>query len=553
MAEPSRSDQQERPDAGQGVGHVPSISQARHPKRCLCAATTSVESDEAAPAATVVTGHRVTNDAVDAGAAPCFGCIVTCDVEADYLVVGAGATGMAFTDALIDHAGVRVALVDRRHGVGGHWLEAYPFVRLHQSSTFYGVASTVLGGGRIQERGPEAGLHERADQPTICAYYEDAMDKMVASGRVEFFAGCEYVGDRSFVSAASGRRFQVPEGCRIVDARYLSPDIPAETPPRFGVADGARVIAVNDLLRSGEAPSRYVVVGSGKTATDACICLLAHGVDPDAICWVRPRDPWMLNRAVVQPDPVIYLGMVADMMRAAGTAVSLQELFLRLEEAGIMLRIDRSCAPTMAKAPTLGTWELEQLRTIEHVVRLGHINAVSRGRIDLEQGSVAVAHDALVVNCAADGLKMEPRVPIWRPEAITLQPIRAGFPCFGAALAGYVEATREDDSDKNELCPPSSYGNTLADWARMNVLGMRSSMSFGSQPDIKAWSDRVALNPARIPPEHGRSPGLDDALDRLQTHVEDGLARLAQLSDQVPAGGSDRSVEPVTRVLRRDR
>ena len=34
-------------------------------------------------------------------------------VEADYLVVGAGAMGMAFTDALIDHADVRVALVDR--------------------------------------------------------------------------------------------------------------------------------------------------------------------------------------------------------------------------------------------------------------------------------------------------------------------------------------------------------------------------------------------------------------------------------------------------------
>ena len=75
---------------------------------------------------------------------------------------------MGFTDALIDHADdVRVALVDRRHGVGGHWLEAYPFVRLHQSSTFYGVASTLLGGARIQADGPEAGLHERADQAKI--------------------------------------------------------------------------------------------------------------------------------------------------------------------------------------------------------------------------------------------------------------------------------------------------------------------------------------------------------------------------------------------------
>ena len=51
----------------------------------------------------------------------CLGSTVTRTVEADYLVVGAGATGMAFTDSLIDHADVRVALVDRRDGVGGHW------------------------------------------------------------------------------------------------------------------------------------------------------------------------------------------------------------------------------------------------------------------------------------------------------------------------------------------------------------------------------------------------------------------------------------------------
>jgi hypothetical protein len=167
-------------------------------------------------------------------------------------------------------------------------------------------------------------------------------------------------------------------------------------------------------------------------------------------------------------------------------------------------------------------------------VRRGHIDTVSRGRIDFADGSIGLAADAVVVNCAADGLKMPPRVPIWRPEAITLQPIRAGFPCFGAALAGYVEATRHDDDDKNRLCPPSSYGNTLADWARMNVLGMRNSASFGSEPDIKAWSDRVALNPARVPPEHGGSQELDDALARLRAHAGAGLARLAQLVDHVP-------------------
>ena len=126
-----------------------------------------------------------------------------------------------------------------------------------------------------------------------------------------------------------------------------------------------------------------------------------------------------------------------------------------------MLRIDRTRTPTMAKAPTLGQWELDLLRSIENVVRLGHVRSVTRGRIDLEEGSVSVADDALVVNCAADGLKNRPVLPIWQPDAITLQPVRAGFPCFGAAITGYVEATRSDDDAKNALCRPSSYGNSL--------------------------------------------------------------------------------------------
>lgn len=221
--------------------------------------------------------------------------------------------------------------------------------------------------------------------------------------------------------------------------------------------------------------------------------------------------------------------MVADLMTAAASARSLPDLFLALEELGIMLRIDPSVTPTMARAPTLGTWELELLRTIEHVVRLGHVRTVHRGRLELEQGDVTIADDAVVVHCAADGLKLPGRVPIWQPDAITLQGVRAGFPCFGAAVSGYVEATRDDDAEKNRLCPPSSFGNTLVDWAVMNVTGFRATAAFGAEPDIKDWANRVALNPARIPPGTEPSAALDDALARLAAQTGPGVARLAEL------------------------
>jgi len=144
----------------------------------------------------------------------------------------------------------------------------------------------------------------------------------------------------------------------------------------------------------------------------------------------------MLNRAVVQPEPVQFLGTAADIMQAATAATTADDVFFRLEEAGVMLRIDRSVTPTMAKVPTLAQWELDRLRTVDRVVRLGHLRHVRPGRLELTNGEAPIARDAVVVHCAAPGLRYPPLVPIWGREAITLQPIRITFACFGAALAG---------------------------------------------------------------------------------------------------------------------
>ncbi len=448
----------------------------------------------------------------------------------DYLVVGAGAAGMAFADALIDNADVNVAIIDRRHGAGGHWLDAYPFVQLHQASPFYGVASMLLGDGRIQKSGPEAGWYERAFSSEVCAYYVRALARLNDSGQVRFYPNCEYLGDGRFASLVSGELYEMSNGARIVDASYLSPDIPLHTPAPFGISDGARVISVNELVRLHEAPSQFVIAGSGKTATDACVWLLANGVDPDKICWVRPRDPWMLNRAKVQPDPVVFIGMLAEAMELAAAASTADDLFFRLEEAGIMLRIDPRVNPTMAKTPTLAQWELDELRSIENVVRLGHIQSVAPGSVSLATGEVAIAKDAVVVHCAASGLQYPPLVPVWGRDAIRLQSVQNTFTCFGAALTGYVEAVCDSDEEKNRLCPPCPYPNTPTDWARTQVLANAASVALSARPDIKEWADQTILNPARIPPERATETRLLNIVNQFQAHVDAGIGRLAELS-----------------------
>ncbi len=104
--------------------------------------------------------------------------------RADRRVVGAGAAGMAITDELLTHTDASVAIVERRSAPGGHWRVAYPFVRLHQPSNYYGVSSLPLGNDTIDEQGLNAGFYERAGAEEICAYYLRLLEtRFLPSGR----------------------------------------------------------------------------------------------------------------------------------------------------------------------------------------------------------------------------------------------------------------------------------------------------------------------------------------------------------------------------------
>lgn len=83
-------------------------------------------------------------------------------LDVDYLVVGGGAMGMAFADALVAETDATLAIVDGYGNPGGHWTRAYPFVRLHQPSAYYGVNSRELGSGAKDTEGWNAGLYELA-------------------------------------------------------------------------------------------------------------------------------------------------------------------------------------------------------------------------------------------------------------------------------------------------------------------------------------------------------------------------------------------------------
>jgi hypothetical protein len=452
-------------------------------------------------------------------------------IDTDYLIVGAGAAGLAFADALITESDADVVIVDRRDRPGGHWNDAYPFVRLHQPSAYYGVNSLPLGDS-IDQDGPNAGWYGRATGAEICDYFQRVLEQLLASGRARFFGECDYAGDWSgehhFVSRLTGQRSTMRVRRRIVDARYLSPSVPSTHTPSFAVDPNVRLIPINDLVALTEPGSGYTVIGAGKTAMDACGWLLDGGVEPETIRWIRPRDTWLLDRAFQQPRELVGSLMegLSLQVQAAACAENVADLFRRLEACGQLVRLEEAVEPTMYRGATISQAELERLRLIENVVRLGRVAHIGEARIALEAGSIATDAKQIYVDCTADGAHRVPGRAVFEGNRITLQAVRTGLPSFNAALIAFVESARDDDAEKNRLCPPNPYPNTAVDWIETNAITHRVQMTWSGEPDVLAWLERSRLDVARGINAHLTEPQMQSAVARYVENLEPAVEKL---------------------------
>lgn len=456
-------------------------------------------------------------------------------IETDYLVVGAGATGLAFADALAAEADVDVTLVDRQPAPGGHWLHAYPFVRLHTPSAYYGVSSLPLGEDRVDEVGENAGYYERATGAEVLEHFTAAAAKLAETGRVRLLTEHEHLGQGAdgerVHDLSSGDVHDVVVRRKTVDARYLEGSVPATHTPPFEVSSGARLVPVGELPDAAGSAASYTVLGSGKTAVDACTWLLDNGVEPERIRWVRPRDAWFNHRRHFQPlDQVgeIMAGLSFD-AEAGARAESLDDLFERLEALGRMLRIDPAMPATMYRNTMLSDSELEAVRRIEDVVRLGHVRRIEADRIVLERGEVATGPDVLHVDCTALGLRNAPATPVFEADRIVIQQVRHNSPTFNASLIGWVEGHRDDDAEKNRLCPPNPFPSGIEDWPHMMSRTWRTERRWLGEPDLAAWLAGNRLNLLRALPDHAGEPSVQVALERYLTNVGPAIERLGEL------------------------
>ena len=431
--------------------------------------------------------------------------------ETDYLIIGAGAVGLAFADTLLDEdPDCHITLVDKHARPGGHWNDAYSFVALHQPSATYGVNSMEMCPDRVDTAGHNKGMYPLAKHAEILAYYSTLMtERLIPSGRVAYFPLTEYRGGKAGTQTArsilSGDEHTFTVRRKLVDGTWFQTSVPATHKPAFDIAEGTRKAIPGDLpqlwLDTENLPQHYVVIGGGKTAMDTAVWLLEAGVSPERIEWVRPRDSWMFNRKLLQPAQHHIEELIqfqVDLVECANGSETGDEMFAKLGERGTMLRIDPEVTPKMFHFAVISEGEVELLRQITKVHRNKRVSALEPTAMIFGEERVQMPEGTLFIDCTASAVPFDVRdgtKPFFNGDTITLQLAQAPFVPYSAALAAFVEANFETDQEKNNLLPPAPLTDSTETYPYAMMANLMSTAILSGNEKTNAFNARSRLHP----------------------------------------------------------
>jgi NAD(P)-binding Rossmann-like domain len=434
------------------------------------------------------------------------------DFTTDYLIVGAGAVGLAFADTLLDEdPDCHITFVDKHAKPGGHWNDAYSFVALHQPSAFYGVNSMAFPGEQIDTHGPNQGLYALASGTEVSAYFEKVMNlRLLPSGRVAYhrlseFRGRNEAGTATIAGVLSGAETTIAVRRKLVDATFYQTSVPSTHKRAFAVDEGVRVVAPGALPELWKSPAtmpeHFVILGGGKTAMDAGVWLMEAGVAPDRIHWVRPRDSWLNNRKFIQPGEDFIEATIQNQiahLEAIRQSETGEEVFEHLERGGHMLRIDPEVTPEMYHYAVISEGEIALLRQIKQVIRKGRVTRIAHGALHFGDAVHEVPQSALFIDCTARAVPFsaaDNAGPQFRGDTIVLQPVHVPLVTFSAALTAFLEVHYPDDATRNQLARTGELTDTPATFPYAFMMNLMNRGTWSQTPEIAAWLATSRLDP----------------------------------------------------------
>jgi len=404
---------------------------------------------------------------------------ITKELVCDYLVVGAGAAPLAFVDTLLTELpDKKIIIIDKKPAAGGHWVDAYGYVHLHQPSLVYGLASKQLEGNWLKLMFTKFTLpwNHRASKKEILKYYGSFVDEKIASKQLQFFPNTVYNfeskessvsdGIHYFSSVDGSVSYKVKVNAKFVDGTKMECIIPHENPLPFPVDEGVRVMTPNqiydacqqqDETRSAMLQNKYVVLGAGKTGMDAVVYLQRKmKIDPSNIAWVIPNDVWMFDGGA-GGNPYDWPKFMAkynnDMDKAS----------FAMEEKGLFVRLDKTITPKRFRFPLIQRDEFKLLQKVKTLIRRGRATAIRRkynSGVTVEFGSdqspweaFGSVEDCVFVHAASPGpfnSYVRQEEIFENSKKITLDhlfapPIGFSMSCVAKVEAGRVKGTLNTD------------------------------------------------------------------------------------------------------------
>ncbi|WP_110789104.1 NAD(P)-binding protein [Mycolicibacterium llatzerense] len=207
------------------------------------------------------------------GSEPVSATVERCEV----CIVGAGIAGLnaLFTTSQYLSPGQRVILLDRRHRVGGMWVDTYDYVRLHQPHPFFTAGN--IGWTLDAEPSHLATKHE------VLAHFDHCLDVLRQRITVDEFYGWTLQSDTEVDGVVRVQCVSDDGRSLVIEAKRLIKAIASDVEPNDPLpvsSTTVRSVSPNYCdMRSGsidDSDAPVWVIGSGKTAMDTVYALISR-------------------------------------------------------------------------------------------------------------------------------------------------------------------------------------------------------------------------------------------------------------------------------------
>ncbi|MEL7032871.1 MAG: hypothetical protein AAGK80_11360 [Pseudomonadota bacterium] len=415
----------------------------------------------------------------------------------DYLIIGKNPGGLAFADSILSGSDCTVAIIDDTQSAARRRQNVSRFISGGVREEHLGIGSYTLKDWHREYRPNNLkSLNRIADLQAYCTHV--LIRKMLPSGRVALFERTKHFGDGRVKSIDNGMMRNLLVRKRIVDASHFPSAFCTSFIPSFSVAAGVNVVRpyqLDTILNVTPTTfESYCVLGGGRAGTEMVLALLDLGVATDKIRWVKSRDAWMLvseTRAAAANRSRYRMSRQHEALQAMAYAQNPDDLCLRLERLGLIVRTSSEQVPTYFLPHLITHEDAERLRQVEHVIRKGHVHAISEIGMLLSRGAVPMPAQSLYLDCTGySGSRHRTKV-VFQPQSIDLADIRLSHPCFSAAMIAAIELRDLPIEEKNKLSVPLDGGHI----AELFLGSLLNHHAWFHDTALRNWIERCRLDP----------------------------------------------------------